>query len=108
MVFVGLAWRCWGVCANALFAAWDVGCGGMLPKRKTLALLIVPYVFCRYALSLYGALAGGTGVVRALVQMLGLRLGETAAGEYCQNTKPLLCGYCNMFFVAKAGQILGF
>ena len=69
---------------------------------------ILQYVFCRQGWTDFRFLAGGTGVVRALVQMLGLRLGETAAGEYCQNTKPLLCGYCNMFFVAKAGQILGF
>jgi hypothetical protein len=79
-----------------------------LPKHKTLAVRILQYVFCRQGWTDFRFLAGGTGVVRALVQMLGLRLGETAAGEYCQNTKPLLCGYCNMFFVAKAGQILGF
>jgi hypothetical protein len=31
-----------------------------------------------------------------------------AAGKYYQNTKPLLCGDYNMFFIAKGGQILGF
>jgi hypothetical protein len=29
-------------------------------------------------------------------------------GAIAENTKPLLCGYCNMFFVAKVGQTLDF
>jgi hypothetical protein len=33
---------------------------------------------------------------------------DGCGGAIAKNTKPLLCGYCNMFFVAKAGQILGF
>ena len=84
------------------------GCGEILPKHKTLAVRGLQYVFYRQGWTDFRFLAGGTGVVRALVQMVGLRLGGRLRGAIAKNTKPLLCGYCNMFFVAKAGQILGF
>jgi hypothetical protein len=57
------------------------GCGGILPKHKTLAVRILQYVFCRQGWTDFRFLAGGTGVVMALVQMVGLRLGGTAAGS---------------------------
>jgi len=52
-----------------------------LPKHKTLAVRILQYVFCRQGWTDFRFLAGGTGVVMALVQMVGLRLGGTAAGS---------------------------
>jgi hypothetical protein len=66
------------------------------------------YVFIAKAGQILGFMSGGTGVSRALVQMVGLRLGGDGCGKYYQKLKPLLCGDCNMFLVAKAGQILGF
>ena len=50
-------------------------------KQKTVAVGILQDVFCRQGWTDFRFVAGGTGVVRALVQMLGLRLGGTAAGR---------------------------
>jgi hypothetical protein len=66
------------------------------------------YVFCRQGWTDFRFLAGGTGVVRALVQMVGLRLGGTAAGEYCQKHETLAVRGLQYVFTDKTGQILGF
>ncbi|OBQ42450.1 MAG: hypothetical protein AN484_17805 [Aphanizomenon flos-aquae WA102] len=66
---------------GCLFYWFGDGCGGILPKHKTLAVRILQYVFCRQGWTDFRFLAGGTGVVMALVQMVGLRLGGTAAGS---------------------------
>jgi hypothetical protein len=48
------------------------------------------------------------GVSPGWERMSVLLVWRRLRGNIAKNTKPLLCGYCNMFFVAKAGQILGF
>ncbi|OBQ30118.1 MAG: hypothetical protein AN483_06955 [Aphanizomenon flos-aquae MDT14a] len=84
------------------------GCGGILPKTRNPCCAGIAICFYRQDWADFRFLAGGTGVVRALVQMVGLRLGGTAAGEYCQKHETLAVRGLQYVFTDKTGQILGF
>jgi len=84
------------------------GCGGILPKHKTIVTRSLQYVFTTKTRQILGFIADGTGVSSVLVQMFGLWFWGWLRGNIAKNTKPLLCGDCNMFLTPKLEQTLGF
>ena len=86
---------------NVCLAVLGDGCGGILLKHKTIVTRSLQYVFTAKAGADFGVLADGTGVSGVLGTNVWFMVLGMAAGEYCQNTKLLLCRDCNMFLLPR-------
>ena len=99
--------------ARALLGRWckwlvcglGDGCGERSLKTQNPCCADIAICFYRQDWADFRFLAGGTGVVRALVQMVGLRLGGRLRGNIAKNTKPLLCGDYNMFLSPRVASV---